>query len=161
MAKVNEVVVDALEYIITQADEAPIEPSEGRKAMRVLNDMMFAWDAKGICLGFTEVSDLGDPMTVPNGALLGIKAHLALKLASTYNAVVTQELRDDAKEGMEAILSLAVHTAESAFPDTLPQGSGNTYPTYADDTFYPDQQSTILTETGGAIALEEATEEET
>ena len=63
--KTNEVVTDAMEDIVVQADEAPIEQSEGRTAMRALNDMMLAWDALGIALGFTQVSDLGDDITVP------------------------------------------------------------------------------------------------
>ena len=156
--KVNEIVVDALEYLITQAEEAPIEATEARAVMRTLNDMMSAWDALGISLGYTEVSDLGDTVTVPLGAKLGIKANLAVFIADKYDIPISPNLARIAKIGYEAILNLATDTAEMAYPDTLPQGSGNTYPSYADDTFYPDQQGTILTETGGAVALEEDTE---
>lgn len=157
--KVNEIVVDALESIVVQADEAPIEASEGRAAMRVLNDMMFAWDARGISLGYTEVSDLGDPVTVARGAIQGIKAWLAINLAHKYEVPVSADLVKVAKDGWEAILALAVDTAEMEYPDILPQGSGNTFPSFADNTFYADSQADILTETGGSIALEDDTEE--
>ena len=123
--------------------------------------MMAAWDARGITLGYTVVSDLGDPITVPDGALEGIIANLAIRLNPHFNpqAPISQDVRDQAKVGMDAILSLCVDTAEVSYPETLPQGSGNTYPGYANNTFYPDDQGNILTETGGAIALEEDTEE--
>lgn len=157
--KANEVVVDALEDLIAQAEEAPIEQPEARAAIRALNDMMNAWDADGISLGYTQVSDLADLITVPLGAIRGIKANLALDLCTKYGIIASQALLTKAKSGYKTCVNLAVDTAEAVFPSTLPQGSGNTYPGYADNTFYPDEQDTILTETGGAIALEDDTEE--
>ena len=159
MAKVSEVVIDALEDLVVQAEEAPIEQAEAKAAIRFLNDLMAMWDAKGISLGYTVVSDMGDEVTVPDGALMGIKAHLAITLAPKYEVPVPREVYQKAKDGYDAILNLAVTMGESAYPDTLPQGSGNTYPGYEDTTFFPDQEGTILTETGGAIALEADTEE--
>lgn len=161
MTKVFEVVVDAMEAIVVQADEAPIEQSEARAAIRILNDMMTDWDARGIALGYTEVSDMGDVLTVPPGAIRGIKSNLAIDLAPKYDVVPTPALVEMARQGYKACLNLAVDTAPMALPGTLPRGSGNDYPDYADQTFYPDLENTILTETGGSIALEEDTEEAT
>ena len=158
MAKVNEVVVDALEDLVVQADEAPIEPSESRAAIRILNDMMTMWAALGVNLGYTVVSDLGDDVTVPDGALMGIKAHLAINLADKYEVDISPRLQAKADMGWDAILNLAIDTGESAYPGTLPQGSGNNYPDYRSNTFYEDDQATILEETGGRIALEDDTE---
>lgn len=157
--KANEVIVDALEDVIIQAEEAPIEQSEARAAIRALNDMMNAWDAIGVSLGYTQVSDLADLITVPLGAIRGIKANLALELCPKYAIAPTQSLLAKAKAGYTACVNLAIEMAEASYPSTLPQGSGNTYPGYADNTFYPDDQDNILTETGGAIALEDGTEE--
>ena len=154
----NDVVRDALEDIVVQADEAKIEQSEGNAAIRALNDLMTAWAAQGIELGYTIVSDLADVLTVPLGAIRGIKANLSLELAPKYGVPITAGLVRKAKEGYNACLNLSVSMAESAFPSTLPQGSGNDYPDYGDQVFYPDEQGTILTETGGSIALEEGTE---
>jgi len=157
--KVNEIVVDALEDLVVLAEEAKIPQSEARAVIRGLNDMMALWDAKGISLGYTEVSDLGDIVTVPPGAIAGIKANLSIKLAHKYEVDPKPSLVQAAKEGLKACLNLAFQAASSNYPPTLPQGSGNTYPGYTDSTFYPDQQDTILTETGGSIALEDDTEE--
>lgn len=158
MTKVNEVVIDALEDLVVQQEEAPIEQSEGKAAIRVLNDMMAMWDAQGISLGYTEVSDLGDTITVPPGAVQGIKANLAIFLAPKYETEPSAAVIAKAKRGYDAILSLAVSITPMQYPGTLPQGSGNTYPGYADNTFFPDLEDTILTETGGSIGLEEDTE---
>ena len=160
--KTNEVVIDALEHLVVQSDEAPIEQSEARAAIRALNDMMFAWDADGINLGYTAVSDLADPLTVPLGAIEGIKANLAIRLAPRYlrkDQLVPASLVELAKMGKATARELSVTVSEAAYPSTLPQGSGNTYPSYTDNTFYPDQEDLVLTETGGAIALESDTEE--
>lgn len=157
--KANEIVVDALEDLVAQAEEAPIEQADAKSAIRALNDMMNSWAVDGVNLGYTQVSDLADPITVPLGAIRGIKANLALDLCSKFDVTPGPALLTKAKSGYKSCVNLAIEMAESAFPSTLPQGSGNTYPGYADNTFYPDEQDDILTETGGAIALEDSTEE--
>ena len=159
MAKVSEVVIDALEELVVQADEAPIEQSEANAAIRALNDMMLMWEATGIDLGYTVVNDLGDDMTVAAGAIFGIKKMLAVVLAPKYEVVPSPALLTMAKKGYDAILDLNYDSMASEYPGTLPRGSGNDVPGYTDQTFYGDQESTILTETGGAIALEDSTEE--
>lgn len=158
VVKANEIVVDALEDLVVQQDEGPIEQSEGRAAMRVLNDMMLSWDAAGINLGYTTVSSLGDEITVPLGAIRGIKAALAIELAPKYDVTPSPALVQKAKAGMQAILDLTVEVTNSEYPSTLPFGSGNYTDGYDTEHYYPDQQDTILTETGGSIALEEDTE---
>lgn len=160
MAKVNEYVVDALEDLVVQADEAPIEASEARACIRVLNDMMTMFAANGINLGYTVVSDLGDDVTIPDGAIMGVKAHLAIMLADKYEVDVSARLQWKADQGMRAMLNLAVETTASKYPSTLPRGSGNSYPGFRSSAypFYPDEESTILEETGGSIALEDDTE---
>lgn len=159
VVKAGEVITDAMEEILVQADEAPIEASEGRAALRLLNDMMYSYDAKGITLGYTWLNSLGDVLTVPLGAIRWIKLRLAVELAPKYDAVITDDTYRKLKDAFQAVLNLTVDIADSAYPSTLPQGSGNTYPDIVDDTFYPNEEPTILTETGGSIALEEDTEE--
>lgn len=157
--KANEIVIDALEDLVVQADEAPIEPSEARAAIRVLNDMMFMWDTEGIILGYTEVSDLGDFITVARGAIFGIKKNLAIALAPKYDVEPSARLAMEADKGYKACVNIAVEIAATQYPSTLPRGSGNDYPSITDQTFYPEPDETILTESGGSIALEQDTEE--
>lgn len=154
----GEIVIDAMEEILVQADEAPIEPSEGQAAIRLLNDMMFSLDANGVNLGYTEISSLGDIVTVPPGAIRWMKLQLAVELAPKYNATITQEILMKLKSAYKAVLNLSFEGLQSAYPYTLPTGSGNDGSDY-DSVFYPDEEDTILTETGGSIALEDDTEE--
>ena len=159
MTKAREIIVDALEDLVVQADEAPIEASEAQAAIRFLNDRMFAWDAMGISLGYTEVSNLGDEITVPAGAIMGIKAQLAIDLAAKYSVDVKPDVYERARQGMNAIMNVAgLDSISMEYPYTLPMGSGNDSEIYT-DKYYSDQEATILTETGGSIALEEDTEE--
>ena len=157
--KAGELITDAMEEIVVQADEAPIEQSEGRAAIRLLNDMMHSYAARGINLGYTAVSSLGDVLTVPLGAIRWMKLQLAIELAPKYDAQVNQLLLLKVKDAFQAVLNLTNDGMQSEYPYTLPRGSGNDYPDYASNQFYPDQTDTILTETGGSIALEEGTEE--
>lgn len=156
--KTREVVNDALETLVVQAEEQEIPQSEGNAAIRTLNDMMAQWSARGIDIGYTEVENMADVLTVPPGTILGIKHNLAINLAPKYNRPITPAMLKNANDGYRAIVSLAVDMGSSAFPSTLPQGSGNTGDVHTDNTFYPDEQETILTETGGSIALEDETE---
>jgi len=157
--KAHEVIIDALENLVVQAEEAPVPQSEAKAAIRALNDMMFAWDTQGITLGYTVVSNTGDPITVAPGAIEGIKYNLALRLAPKYDVVPSPALVTMAKLGYSTCVDIAVEIADVELPDTLPQGSGNDYPDYGDSTFFPDQTDTILTESGGSVGLEDDTEE--
>lgn len=159
MAKVSEVITDALEDLVVQAEEAPVEQDEAGAVIRTLNDMMFAYAADGIDIGYTQVSSTADVLTVPDGAIFGIKKNLAIALASKYEVPVTPDLAAMAKRGFKTLVNLAVEMSQTEYPSTLPQGSGNDYPSYSTTTFYPEQENTILTESGGSVALEEDTEE--
>jgi hypothetical protein len=160
MATVNEVVTDAMEDLVVQASEAPIEGDEGRSGIRALNDRMFAWDAMGINLGYTKVDNMADVLTVPDGAIMGIKAQLAIDLAEKYDVDVKLGVVKRAVDGFKAIQNLSGLEAKSmAFPSTLPIGSGNEDELNNSTHFYPEAESTIQPETGGSIALEDSTEE--
>lgn len=155
----RSVIIDAMEDIVVQTEEASLEASEERAAIRALNRLMNSLAAKGINLGYSTVSKLSDEVTVPDGALDGIVASLALRLWPKYRTGDPGfQLRLNAKEGMESLFSIAVTVGSSEFPSTLPTGSGNDYPDYTDQAFYPDLQDTILAETNGSISLEDDTE---
>ena len=111
--KAGEIITDALEEIIVQADEAPIEPSEGRAALRILNDMMFSYAARGINLGYSAVNSTGDEVTVPLGAVRWIKIQLAIELAPKYDAAVTDLMIAKARNAYRAVLNLTVDNADA------------------------------------------------
>lgn len=159
--KALTVITDALQLIVVQASEAPIEADESQTAMRFLNRMMAMYSAEGIDLGYTIIDSLDDGITVPDGAISGIISNLAVELFPQYNiGEVPLTLAAAARNGKDAMRNLAVFIGASEFPSTLPRGSGNEQTGFRDDHFYPDIQGTVLAETPGSIGLEDGTNED-
>lgn len=158
METAGAIIKDALFEILQQGDEAPIEASEAQTAIRYLNRMLLRWDAIGYPLGFTKVTNLGDLVTIPDGAIDGVVTNLAVSLAPQYDVQLSQALVTNAKLGLDAIRVLSFSIDPSSYPSTLPVGSGNEGNcTSNNNHFYPDQQDDILPETTGSIKIEEDT----
>ena len=159
MATVAQLAKASLQRILVRASEADLEPDECQDYIFALNNYMLALDAEGVALGFTEVSDLGDEVTVPVGALRGIIANMAIEVAPDYNGQISPGLRVAALQGEKAMRLLGQYIAASAFPCTLPRGSGNEgRGRYQNEHFYPCSEAEILAETTGCIALEVGTD---
>ena len=107
METANTVIVDALQQILVQASEASIQADEAQTAIRYMNRYMARLDAKGIDLGYTVVSTLADPITIPDGAVDGLVTNLAVALAPQYDVPLTQGLLLEAKSGQDAMLAIA------------------------------------------------------
>lgn len=152
MATVAQVAKAALSRILVRPDEAPLEASEYQDFIFALNNYMLALDAEGVNLGYTEVSDLGDTVTVPTGALRGIIANMAIELAPDYNAPVSEGLLVAASAGLKTMRLIGQTMRQTEYPSTLPKGSGNH--SFRESGYYPDLEAEILAETTGAIGLE-------
>lgn len=158
MATVAQVATASLKRILVQAADAPLEADEYQDYIFALNNFMLALDAEGITLGYTEVSDLGDEVTVPAGALRGIIANMAIEVAPDYNGTVSPALANAAAEGMQVMRIIGQTISPSSYPSTLPIGSGNEGGQFASCKFYDGaSEAEILAETTGAISLEDST----
>jgi len=89
-----------------------------------LNDHMASLEARGLRLGYTPVSSVSDYVTIPDGAVQGIIASMAILSASDFNGTVSESLKAEAAAGMRAIRRLAQVRPVSQYPDTLPLGHG-------------------------------------
>lgn len=157
MATVAQVAKASLQRILVQTSEADLEPSEYQDFIFALNNYMLALDADGITLGYTVVSDLGDNVTVPTGALRGIIANMAIEVAPDYSGIITDGLRLAADEGMKTMRKLGQHIVATEYPSNLPRGSGNHTNNQYTSSFYEDLEAEILAETTGSIGLETGT----
>lgn len=158
MATVAQVAKASLQRILVQASEAHLEADEYQDFIFALNNYMLSLDAQGIKLGYTVVSDLADPVTVPVGALRGLIANLAIEVAPDYGGVVSDALILQAREGLQAMRMLGQTMGATRMPPTLPIGSGNSDTTYGwSFNYYPDSEEAILAETIGTISLENQT----
>ena len=158
--KAGDIIKDALTEITVLGAEAPVEPTDAQGAIRYLNRMMAALDARGIDLGYTEVNSLGDTITVPAGANEAMVYLLALRLFNQYSedgAAVPVILAQNARDGLKTLAQIAVNIGATEYPDTLPIGSGNEEESRRTSHFYADLQDTILAEVGGSVGLEEST----
>lgn len=156
MATVAQVAKAALQKILVQGSEAEFEPDEYQDFVFALNAFMTDLDARGVALGYTEVSDLSDEVTVPTGALRGVIYNMALEVAPDYSGVVTDELRRIAAKSMGTMELIGQTIPTTNYPSTLPVGSGNE-PSAQYSHYYEGDETAILAETTGAIAVETGT----
>ena len=157
MATVAQVAKASLQKILVQASEADLEPDEYEDFIFSLNAYMLALDAEGVSLGYTVVSNLGDDVTVPPGALRGVIYNMAIEAAPEYDGTVTPAVAKIAEAGEKVMRLLGQSLPTSSFPSTLPVGSGNERWGRVSH-FFPESEAEILAETTGAIALESGTE---
>jgi hypothetical protein len=153
----SSVITDALQEILVQASEQPIESSEMKTGIRYLNRMMASLDANGISLGYTVVSNPSDTITVPDGAIEGIVYNLAIRLAQQFDEPISPTLAASARTGLSAMRKITVVPLPTAYPGTLPVGSGNEGDGTHVDHFYPTTPDSVLTEDNGNILLESDT----
>ena len=159
----TEVIHDALQEILVQADEQEYQPAEYQAGMRGLNDMVSEWDLLGLPLGFTLLTNITDTVTVPAGLIGAVKTNLALRLAPQFNKDIPGALVKSAESGMQAVRNYSVVQLPTRMPSTLPIGSGNereTYSNYSTRKFYPKPDEGVLTEDNGSILLESETNDE-
>lgn len=155
MTTANDIITDALQELIVQASEAPIEAPEAQTAIRYLNRMMFRWSAIGIDLGYTTASDLGDDPTLPAYAEDVVVKHLAALLMKQYDIPMTVDFKIELRDLMSDLRLVTFSIGATEYGSTLPYGSGNeTVNGITTTHFYPDLQDDILTETTGSIGLE-------
>ena len=158
METASTVILDALQLIVVQASEAPIEADEAQTALRQMNRMMARFDAEGISLGYTSVTSLGDTVTVADGALDGVVYNLAIALAPYYEVPVSLEIAKVARDGKEAMRALSFRLDPVQLPGNLPVGSGNQGCTTRNNTFFVGHQPNVSTETNRNILLEDDTD---
>lgn len=158
----QSVITSALQEIGVQAVEAPIEASEAQDAITYLNRMMAGFAVKGITLGYTVITNLGDTITVSDGALEGVVKNLALALQPQFGSPgdpINQLLVIQAREGIDTLRAIAISVTPTLFPGSLPIGSGNEgEDIQTADHFFRDPDTGVLTEQGGFISVESDTD---
>ena len=158
MATVAQVAKASLQRILVQATEAALEPAEYQDFIFAMNNFMFALASDGVNLGYTEVTGLGDEITIPTGALRGLIANTAIEMSPEFGGVISEGLTVRAVAGIKTMRRLGISLGSSAMPSTLPVGSGNQDDFLCNSHFYPDLEATILAEAAGNIGLESGTE---
>ena len=153
MTTASEIISDALGDILQLAAETPIAADDFQLAVRAMNRMVNSW---GLALGYTNVSDPNDVLTVIAGAELAIQHNLAVNLAPSFDAIPTRELKQTAKKAYNDMLSQVVRVQPLSLPSTLAKGTGNNRGNWGNNnTFYPAQGAELTQEDDGSILLEQ------
>lgn len=118
-----------------------IEPEEQEAALRQLDSMVATWSIKGINIGYqlsssTSDSSINQVSGVPQFAIEAIEKNLALRLAPKYNKQVSLDLKAQAKEAYNALLTAISIVPEMQNTSILPIGSGNRFQRNINNVFY-------------------------
>ena len=156
MDTAQSLISDALQEILVQTSEQPLQTVDFQIARRYLNRMMNGTPFVG--LGFTNVTLPTDLITIPDAASEGVLFNLAKRLLTVYDMPLTASLDESARAGLKNIRRITVRILPTSMPCTMPMGSGNDYDNSNNITnFYPCQDDEILNETGGSILQESNT----
>jgi len=115
----------ALRLILVEGADSSMEPDEYADALDMMNGYMLGLEAQGVRLGYTRVCNVSDIVTIPEGAMRGMIANLAIDMAPMYGGKITAALIKQAGEGEKTLLRLGVHVGSSRYPDSLPMGVAN------------------------------------
>lgn len=120
------VIKDALQEILVQATEQPLQAPDFQTALRYMNRMMASFEeGKGIRLGYTPAVNTASVITIPNGAIEGLIFNLASRLATSYDIPVAPTLSMSARDGLKSMRKIGLTFNPAKFPSTMPIGSGN------------------------------------
>lgn len=107
-----------------------LTPEQLQTALRQLDSMMAAWNAKGIRLGWPmpsspQGSDLDDLTEITDAANEAIYCGLAVRIAPSFGKTVGGQTQFFAKQAYDQLLSIASMPLEKQLPHTMPAGAGN------------------------------------
>lgn len=123
MATGQEIIDRALLLIGAKVKGQASAADDVADALIALNTMLRRWEAKGIGMGWTELSGASLNISIPTEAEEAVAYNLAIRLAPEYGRSVSQEVATIADDGYRALLNDAIPTPRS---DTgLPRSDTN------------------------------------
>lgn len=136
-----------------------ITSEELNTALRQLDSMMAAWNAKGIRLGWPIPSnplnaDLDEETEVTDAANEAIYCGLAVRIAPSFGKTLSQTTAFLAKQAYDQLLSIAAVPMERQFPRTTPAGAGNKPWRTNDSPFLRPPQEELLAGPDGPIEFD-------
>lgn len=103
MPEVNKIVSRALRLLrIIDPNESP-EAEQMAGAIEALNGMMRRWEANGLSLGWSDVTDQADIVPAPDEAIDAIVFNLATKLRPEYGVPLEPDVYINADQGLGAL----------------------------------------------------------
>ncbi len=141
MTTVLQIVDGAAEKLGVKTAESDLESGDFQVIVNEMNDLLTEWSDSGLTPAFKEVTESTDTVDVDRNAVSAIKNALAIRIAPSFERIVTQALAKNASDTLQRLQSSVVFIGEVAFPDTLPTGSGNNCAgSFQNDRFFPSNK---------------------
>lgn len=123
-----------------------LEADEQERALRSMDSYMAMLSIKGIRVGYQlsekpSDSSLNQLSGLPAYAIDAVTKNVALRLAPLYNKMPSQDLRNQAKEAYNALLTAVSTIPSMQNTSILPTGAGNRYNRRLNNTFYKEQDT--------------------
>ena len=125
----RQFIAQAFEEIGLASYAFDLQPEQEMAALRRLDSMMAAWNAKRIRIGYigstsANGSDLDQDAGVPDSANEAIYTNLAIRIAGTVGKVPAPQLAATARETYDTLLAIAAQPRERRL-DWMVSGAGN------------------------------------
>lgn len=155
----RDILIDAYDDISVRIDAETLSAADAKIGVRAINRIMASLVVNDVNLGFTKLTKINDPVTIPEGAMDALVSLLGFRLWPKYRTPEPPStILANARQGIKQMYKIGIQMGATEYPGTLPKGSGNTYPGDLHDTFYPSSLiDTILSENNGSISLEDST----
>lgn len=125
METAESVINDVLHELLINGSEQATRAVDFNTTMRYMNRFMAEQDLLGVKLGWTEISNPADAITIPAGAINGLIYNTAMAIATTYDIQVDPVLFDKAKKSLLTMAIVGNPPPKASYPSTMPIGSGN------------------------------------
>jgi hypothetical protein len=141
MTTAQQVVDGAAEELGIKTAEIALEANDFDAIFNRMNDMLSEWAAVGLAPAFESVTDGNDEVLIDRASVAAVKYNLALRSASAFQRPVSQALAGMADDALTRWQASSTFIGGTAYPDSLPLGSGNRCADIGDDSrFFPVNQ---------------------
>lgn len=124
MTQAIDIIRDALEQLRVADGDNALDANDTAAGLKSLNAMMRAWEADGISLGWSDVTNATAAMPTPPEADEAIGANLAIRLAAKYGKQPDASVVAIASNGVAMLHALiASNDYARCQYDDLPRGN--------------------------------------
>jgi hypothetical protein len=125
----NEVIQSAYQLLGVIGESQSVSAEQGAIGLSTLNQLMTAWSAEDIVLGYFPQTSTTDTCPIPDWAEMGVISALAQQLFTQYPAAkVNPGLNDDAGNGIGVIRRICLlQKMKPVKTNHLGYGSGRKY----------------------------------
>lgn len=96
-----------------------LDPDRGVSGLQVLNDLLGSWASEGVATGVALPLGLSDAFPIDRSFVQGVKAMLAVQLASESGIEASLAVQKEAKRGWSSLLAAYVAAPQADEDDAL------------------------------------------